>query len=90
MLRVTRYVHAPSITTLKVEGRIVEDWVIVLKQAVDAALQSEQRLELDFTDIGFIDEAGINMLRDLPRDNLSIVHCPHFIQTLLDQKPTRE
>ncbi|MCB1918772.1 MAG: hypothetical protein KDJ28_02175 [Candidatus Competibacteraceae bacterium] len=85
MLRITRFVNPSSSVVLKVEGRVVADWVIVLKQAIDAELQSAQTLELDFTDVSFVDGAGIRLLRDLSCNNLSITHCSGLIQALLNK-----
>ncbi|HRY16050.1 MAG TPA: hypothetical protein P5330_09300 [Candidatus Competibacteraceae bacterium] len=85
MLRITRFVNSSSSAALKVEGRIVGDWVIVLKQAIDAELQSGQTLELDFTDVSFVDEAGIRLLRDLSHNHLSMTHCSGLIQALLNK-----
>lgn len=83
MLRITRYTHNASSTTLKVEGRIIADWVMVLKQAIDAEFPSNSALELDFTGVTFVDEAGIRMLCDLPHHNVLITHCAGFIEALL-------
>ena len=90
MLRVTRYTENPCYTLLKVEGRIAEDWVGVLKKAIDAELQSPPSVELDFTDVDSIDAAGVRMLHDTFGDNLPIAHCPEWVRTQLDQKPARD
>ncbi|TVR62153.1 MAG: hypothetical protein EA420_10330 [Candidatus Competibacteraceae bacterium] len=86
MLRVTRYSEHPSRTVLKVEGRIAEDWVGVLKKAIDAELRSSALVELDFTDVDAIDAAGVRMLHDTFGDNLPITHCPEWVRTWLDSK----
>jgi anti-anti-sigma regulatory factor len=90
VLRVTRYSENSARILLKVEGRVAEDWVGVLKMAIDAELRSPALVELDFTDVDYIDAAGVRMLHDTFGDNLPIAHCPEWVRTQLDQKPARD
>ena len=84
MLRIREIVDSHRETTLHVEGRIVSEWVGVLREECGRALQEpSRRLRLDLTGVTFIDASGVRALRSLPKDRVAIVHAPDFIDTLL-------
>jgi hypothetical protein len=84
MLRIREAADSDRETTLHVEGRIVSEWVGVLREECRRALQEPgRRLRLDLTGVTFSDPGGVRTLRSLPADRVAIVHALDFIDTLL-------
>lgn len=51
---------------LKVEGKIVSDWVGVLEQECQAWLRQGCRVSLDFSLVSYIDNGGVQALKKMP------------------------
>lgn len=84
MLRIREVVDSHRETTLHVEGRIVSEWVGVLREECGRALQEpSRRLRLDLTGVTFVDASGVRALRSLPTDRVEIVNALDFIDALL-------
>lgn len=83
MLRITRVAESASWTTLRVEGRIVAEWVPVLEQECQLALEDNRPVRLDLSAVTFIDDGGVAALRRLGANELEITKCPEFIRELL-------
>jgi ABC-type transporter Mla MlaB component len=83
VLRIRRVAESPSETTLRVEGRIVAEWVPALEQECWLVLREKQRVRLDLSAVMFIDSRGVAALRRVGANNLEIINCPEFIVELL-------
>lgn len=83
MLRITRVVEGPSWTTLRVEGRIVAEWVSVLERECWPALEEYRPVQLDLSAVTFIDSRGVAVLRHLGANEFKVIKCPEFIEELL-------
>ncbi|MGH8468693.1 MAG: STAS domain-containing protein [Gammaproteobacteria bacterium] len=83
MLRITHVATNQSATTLRVEGRIVDDWVPVLAEEIEAVLRTGKSAVLDFEAVDFVDRDGVKMLKETTADQLRIIHCSVFIEALL-------
>jgi len=84
MLRIREAADSDRETTLHVDGRIVSEWVGVLREECRRALQEPgRRLRLDLTGVTFIDPSGVRALRSLPTDRVAIVNALDFIDALL-------
>ena len=83
MLRISRAAATPSLTTLRVEGRVVAEWVPVLERECWLALQGNGHVQLDLSAVTFVDGGGVAALRHLDAKDLEIVNCPEFIGELL-------
>jgi anti-anti-sigma regulatory factor len=86
MLRITRSVENHSSVTLKLEGRIVSQWVAVLEQECLLLRQKKQNVVLDFSSVTFIDSQGIEMLKQLLSQKIKIINCPAFILETLNHE----
>lgn len=75
---------------LRVEGRIAEHWVAVLKDAIDAADQRAGSLCLDLEGVDFIDDAGVRMLRDALRERVTILRASLLVRSLLSPPSERQ
>jgi len=83
VLRISRAAESPSLATLRVEGRVVAEWVPVLERECWLALQENLHVRLDLSAVTFVDRRGVAALRHLDADDLEIVNCPEFIGELL-------
>ena len=83
MLRISKVYENPSGVKLKLEGRIVSEWVSILEEKILECLKKNKKLLLDFSELRFVDEHGMEMLRRLPPEKIAITNCPRFIEELL-------
>jgi ABC-type transporter Mla MlaB component len=83
MLRITRMAESPTHVTLKLEGRIVSDWVSVVERECLTALQKQRQVVLDLSEVTFIDGRGLEMLRQIASPHLQIINASALIEDLL-------
>jgi ABC-type transporter Mla MlaB component len=83
VLRISRAAASPSVATLRVEGRVVAEWVPVLERECWLALQENGHVRLDLSAVTFVDGRGVAALRRLGAKDLEIINCPEFIGELL-------
>lgn len=83
MLRISKAAASPSLATLRVEGRVVAEWVPVLERECRLALQENGHVRLDLSAVTFVDGRGVAALRRLGADAVEIINCPDFIGELL-------
>jgi len=83
VLRISRAAATPSVSTLRVEGRVVAEWVPVLERECWLALQENGHVQLDLSAVTFVDGRGVAALRRLGADAVEIINCPDFIGELL-------
>jgi len=83
MLRIIHVATNQGATTLRVEGRIVDDWVSVLAEEIETALRAGNSVVLDFEAVDFIDRDGVKMLKETTAHKVRIIHCSVFIEALL-------
>ena len=83
MLRISRSAASPSLATLRVEGRVVTEWVPVLERECWLALQKNGHVRLDLSAVTFVDGRGVAALRRLGAKDLEIINCREFIGELL-------
>jgi len=83
VLRISRAAASPSLATLRVEGRVVTEWVPVLERECWLALQGNGHVRLDLSAVTFVDDRGVAALRRLGSNALEIINCPEFIGELL-------
>jgi anti-anti-sigma regulatory factor len=84
MLRIRRVTdRSPVQPMLRVEGRIVSDWVGVLERECQLAFEGKRRVALDLSAVTFIDQRGVAALKRLSADALELINCPEFIEELL-------
>jgi ABC-type transporter Mla MlaB component len=83
VLRISKAAASPSLATLRVEGRVVAEWVPVLERECRLALQENGHVRLDLSAVTFVDGRGVAALRRLGADAVEIINCPDFIGELL-------
>ena len=82
MLRITILTEGSSLIRLKLEGRIVLDWVALLEHECLESLRTGHTVVLDFAAVTFVDCAGAAMLRKMT-DGLQIVNVSPLVEDLL-------
>ena len=83
MLRITKVADSPSQITLKLEGKIVSDWVALLECECLTTFREQRRVLLDFAAVTFMSSHGIWMLKRLASEDLLLFNCSAFIEDLL-------
>jgi anti-anti-sigma regulatory factor len=83
LLRITKISESAESVTLKVEGRIVTEWVTVLERESTAWLQEKRAVQLDFSEVRFIDNHGVEMMKRITSEKLRCLNCPPLIEEIL-------
>lgn len=83
MLRITTIDENNTTATLKVEGRIVSDWIGTLERVCHGWLERGKTIYLDLSGVTFIDTQGVASVRTLVTRNVRITGCSDLIQSLL-------
>ncbi len=84
MLRITKVNESPTQITMKLEGKLASDWVRLLESECRSCLQDKRKVQLDFSDVTFIDGRGVEMLSKLATKNIKVVDCSALIKDLLE------
>ena len=85
MLRITKITENGSPITLKLEGSIHADWVSLLEQECRTLLSQKKTVLLDFSDVTFMDDRGVEMIQRLPAGSIKIINGDAFIEDLRDR-----
>jgi ABC-type transporter Mla MlaB component len=83
MLRIT---HAPchdSVSTLKLEGKLLGPWVAELARSCHEVSCSPECLRLDLSAVTFVDRPGVALLRDLLGRGVTLAACSGLVAELL-------
>ena len=85
MLRITRVENGPTGLMLKVEGKIMSEWVRVLHDECQKGSARSTNVVLDLSGVSYADREGVEMLRAVLGPHVRIVAAPLFITALLHQ-----
>jgi hypothetical protein len=88
MLRVTT-IHENQHATLKLEGKLLEPWLDELHSACARAKDVSGRLTFDLANLTFADAAGLQFLRELIHQGVSVSACSPFVAELLREQQTQ-
>lgn len=83
MLRITTVEERGRIVRLKVEGRIVGEWVNEIDHVCNVVL-AHKKIILDFSGVRFIDRRGIEVLQKMLGARVKMTGARVLIQTLLE------
>jgi anti-anti-sigma regulatory factor len=72
MVRITTMAEDAQNVRLKVEGRVVGEWVSELDNSCTGFLAQNKMIVLDLSEVSFIDRQGINVLKQVPADKVHI------------------
>jgi ABC-type transporter Mla MlaB component len=65
MLRITHINDDDSVSTLRLEGKLLGPWVTEFARSCEELPCSPDRLRLDLSAVTFVDGPGVALLRDL-------------------------
>ena len=85
MLRITKIAENGLPVTLKLEGKVHADWVSLLEQECRALLSQKKTVLLDFSEVTFMDDRAVEMIRRLPARSIKIINGDAFIEDLIDR-----
>ncbi len=85
MLRITRVNNNSQSATFKIEGRIVSDGVLLIKDVCLTALREGKNVLLDFSEVIFINNSEIDPLTKLLSDKIQIINCPAIMMDMLTE-----
>ncbi len=80
MLRIVEESMTDSATTLRLDGRLVGQWVELLRSSCEEVFQGDGRLILDLIGVSFADHNGAQLLRRLEQLEVALINCPPFLQ----------
>lgn len=84
MLRITKISENGSPLTLKLEGKIHDEWVALLEQECEAAMAAGLRVYLDFAQVTYVAETGMELIRRLLKQ-IVVINGDTFIADLIDR-----
>lgn len=85
MVRITRIAEDETSVTLRIEGRLVGDWLDELEAECRQSLANRCRVNLDLSGVTFADEQGIATLRSISKGTGGLINCSLFISELLSR-----
>ncbi|NOT60326.1 MAG: hypothetical protein HOP19_08890 [Acidobacteria bacterium] len=83
MLRITETTTNEAQTLLQLEGRLVGQWVALLRESGESLEANAFALEL--TGVSFVDHAGLELLHSWQTRGIKLLNCPLFLQEMLRQ-----
>jgi len=87
MLRITRVEDTTSTLHLRLEGRLVGDWVRLLEEELSRSQAPSKRVALDLAGVAFANDAALSLLRRARSDGARLLHCSPLISALLGSSP---
>lgn len=83
-LRISEAHSQDETLVLRLEGRIIGQWVMELETVCNRALAGTRPVVLDFAQVSFVDKDGVELLRHLISRRIRVVNCSPFIALQLD------
>jgi hypothetical protein len=68
---------------VRLAGQVRGQWVEELRRLCAGLLASGCNLEIEMTDVSFVDQHGCRLLRELEGDRVSLVNCALFVSEQL-------
>lgn len=84
MLRITTIDEVGQTVRLKVEGRVVGEWVTEFDHTCTVLLAQKKKIVLDFSGVSFIDQRGIDAVKKILGKKVKIIGSSLWVQTLLE------
>ena len=79
MLKITSVVVSEEEITLQLDGRVSGQWVELLRETAESVLKQGVRLNVDLTNISFIDCEGIALIKNLIERAVRHINAPLFV-----------
>ena len=88
MLKISQTERANHSVTLKLEGRVVGEWVCELRQVCERLLNEGLALKLDLADVTFADASGVAALSSFKSRGVTFSNCSPFVEEQLKSPTT--
>lgn len=85
MLRIVEEETINNSMTLRLDGRLVGEWIGVLRSSCEQVFQNHDRLILDLMGLSFADHEGLGLLQQLEQREVAFIHCSPFLREQLKQ-----
>lgn len=86
MLRITQVSEDSDQVCLKVEGRVIGDWVSELDRTCGSCLSQSREVTLDMSDVTYIDRQGVETLKRILGEKVRLTGTTLLIQALLGRQ----
>ncbi len=83
MLRITVKKEGKKARVLFLEGKVCQKWIEELSAEITRGLDKGEKIVLDFSKVGFIDEEAADMINRLPLQKVEKRNGSLFIRTML-------
>ena len=84
MLKITKTEIHGNKVVLKLEGKITNQWAVLLDAECRAQLQAEKSVELDCAAVDFLDDKGVEVLKNFPPTQVTLISAPRYVTELLE------
>ncbi|HEV8592090.1 MAG TPA: hypothetical protein VGQ55_08310 [Pyrinomonadaceae bacterium] len=83
MLKITETNRTETAVTLKLEGRVAEEWIPEIETACSEVLSDGFALTLDMSDVLFVERHFIPLFNELQVRSVDLVNCsPYLLEQL--------
>lgn len=82
MLRITR-LRTDDTVTFRLEGKLLEPWMDEVKAACTQSDPHSGHKALDLSELTYVDDSGLGLLRDLLHSGFEVTRCSSFVAELL-------
>ena len=83
MLKITKVQESGTDVLLKLQGKITEQWASLLDGECRSFLRRRKLVYLDCSQVDFIDQRGVDVVKNLPRPGVTLMSAPGFVTELL-------
>lgn len=83
MLKITKLEENGTTVVLKLEGKVTEQWAALLDGECRSFLRNQKTLLLDCAGVNFLDARGVEVLRNLRLNKVTIIGAPCIVTELL-------
>jgi ABC-type transporter Mla MlaB component len=85
MLKITKTQESASEVHLMLEGNVADQWAALLDGICRSHLRAHRAVQLDCMHVDFVDVAGIEVLKNFPREQVTLLHVPGLVTQLLQK-----
>jgi anti-anti-sigma regulatory factor len=83
MLKITNIQESGLDVLLRLEGKITEQWASLLDGECRSFIRQKKTVFLDCSNVSFVDGKGVEVLRNFPRTQVTLISAPGYVTELL-------
>ena len=83
MLKITNIQESGVDVLLRLEGKITEQWATLLDGECRSFIRQKKAVFLDCSNVSFVDGKGVEVLRNFPRTQVTLISAPGYVMELL-------